>query len=167
MVATTMQKISSLVKKLASTAASREHLAKLSFRESELFSWNHSTKVISFNPTEQDADKYLLHEFGHALLNHQSYTRDVELLKMERDAWREALIISELLGIVIDQEFVDEAIDSYRDWLHARSLCPNCNTTGIQTDERSYRCLSCSNTWTVNEARSCALRRYSTKKHLS
>lgn len=80
---------------------------------------------------------------------------------MERDAWQYA---KDTLGQTYDQAILDDtvedALDSYRDWLHARSTCPACQATGIQTKKEEYKCLACRTKWRVNEARICALRRY-------
>lgn len=159
-----MEKISSLVETLAKVAADDGRLAGVRFTTGTSFAWNHQTQTISYNTGDSHADAYLLHEFGHALLGHRDYTRDIDLLKMERDAWERAASLGLELDNAIDTEIIEEALDSYRNWLHDRSLCPSCSHTGIQTERHQYQCVACSNTWRVNEARTCALRRYPTKK---
>ncbi len=164
MAATTMEKITSLAKKLQSKAAGHEHLHHLTFQQGEMFGWDYTACAITYNPGEPKANAYLLHEFGHALLGHANYSYDIELLKMERAAWDEALSLADEYDAAIDEVLIDDALDSYRDWLHARSLCPTCTATGVQTALSSYACIACGANWRVNDARQCALRRYPTKK---
>lgn len=159
-----MEKITSLLKKLKSKAASEAHLHHLTFKEGEMFGWNHTACAISYNPSAKDAQMYLLHEFGHALLGHTSYSRDIVLLKMERDAWEAARELGSEYGVHMSDEIIEGSLDTYRDWLHSRSLCPRCSATGIQSKSQQYSCPACRTTWEVNEARTCALRRYTKKR---
>lgn len=120
--------------------------------------WHPQKKAIYY--TEDDA-KLLLHELAHALLDHSDYKRDLELLAIERDAWAYAKEqLAPQYDTMISQDDIDTSLDSYRDWLHARSTCPSCAATGIQSQASTYRCLACHTIWRVNEARICALRRY-------
>lgn len=157
-----MEKITSLLPKLSAKAAQMQHLTHLTFSSGEVFSWNHNACAISYDSTDEHVTEQLLHEFGHAQLNHAKYSRDIELLAMERDAWQQAVELSKELDIDIDQEVIDSHLDTYRDWLHARSLCPNCQATGIQTASYRYKCVACLNNWRVNDAKICQLRRWST-----
>ena len=160
-----MEKIFSLTKKLSKDLASRPELTHLTFTRGEMFSWDHTACAITYDPSEPEAAAYLLHEAAHALLGHNTYRRDIELLDMERAAWQMAIEIAPTYDVAIDPDLTEDALDTYRDWLHARSLCPRCGATGIQTHHAAaYQCLACHHTWKVNEARSCALRRYDTKK---
>ncbi len=158
--ATTMEKISSLLKKLSSSSSEDERADSFIFEQGEEFAWDHRVRRIMYNPNEPNAQMYLLHEFGHAMLDHQGYVRDINLLQIEREAWDYAQNYSKKIGITISDEIVDDSLDSYRDWLHSRSLCPSCGTTGVQQDNLSYRCPACTQQWHSNEARTCALRRY-------
>lgn len=162
-----MEKITSLVKSLKSSAASKPHLHSLTLKKGELFSWNHTACVITYNPEIENAKAYLLHEFGHALLEHKEYTKDIELLKMERVAWDKAAALASTFSVNIDEDLIETSLDTYRDWLHDRSVCPACSATGIETHKQQYECVTCHTTWRVNEARDCSLRRYTTKKHLA
>ena len=124
------------------------------------FRWSPSDKTIFYDPSSDD-DASLLHEVAHAILAHAQYSKDIELIEMERDAWEHAkTVLSPIYAITIDEDIVQESLDTYRDWLHARSTCPNCKATGIQTKKSQYKCITCSTQWRVNEARVCALRRY-------
>ena len=162
---TTMEKITFLIKKLQSSASSNPNLTDLVFLKGEFFSWDHTTHTITFNPSDPLANAYLLHEFGHALLGHTDYSHDIELLQIERAAWDKAVKIAKEYEVSLDSDTVEDSLDTYRDWLHDRSLCPKCSATGIQIGALVYRCVACNASWRVNEARNCALRRYSTKKH--
>lgn len=85
----------------------------------------------------------LLHELGHARLEHDFYTTDIERLRMERAAWEEARRLCDQYTVEYDQEFVEMALDSYRDWLHRRSQCSKCGLTRYQTRDGKYHCPSC------------------------
>jgi len=134
----------------------------ISFQESDTFRWSPTAKTVYVAPLRTEADLYtLLHETGHALSNHVHYTQDLRLIKMEREAWDVAKEqLAPLFDTSISDQVVEGALDSYRDWLTARSRCPECNQTGVQQDETHYRCLVCSSIWRVNDARMCQLRRY-------
>lgn len=155
-----MEEITSLVKTLKSSAQAIDHLKRLTFKKGETFGWSHTACAITYAPAAPHSDIYLLHEFGHALYNHKSYSSDVELLHIERKAWDAAQTLGKEYDIQIDEQIIEDAMDSYRDWLHSRSRCPACEATGVQVKPYEYACLACRTTWKVNEARTCALRRY-------
>jgi len=126
------------------------------------FWWSAAAQTVYYDPKAPSSQAFLLHELSHAILAHEGYTRDIELLKLERDAWHYAKsVLSQEYDIAIDAELAEDNLDTYRQWLHNRSTCPRCNTTGLQTKEQIYHCLACGHDWRVNEARLCALRRYS------
>lgn len=154
-----MQSTSSLAAKL------RIDYPQFSFKPAEIFRWSPSDTTIYY--VESLDIPSLLHELSHALLGHSRYTKDIELIQMERDAWHYSKTTLALkYGLGIDNDTSENALDTYRDWLHARSICPECATTGIQSQKNTYKCISCGTIWRVNEARICHLRRYVTnKKH--
>lgn len=114
-----------------------------------------------------------LHELGHALCKHKDYTRSVERIKIESAAWERAkTVLSELhvraqgsskrvkikswcgdcngkdvvLAEVLpewDEEFVQEKLDTYRDWLHVESRCKKCGLTMYQTKDEKWHCPRC------------------------
>lgn len=134
----------------------------LTFQESEDgFLWSPETQTVWYRPADAHFEAQLLHEVGHALLDHHHYRRDVELLSMETDAWHKALELSDAYGVTIDDDTIQDHLDTYRDWMHSRSSCPECDATGHQKQADTYACLACAHSWRVNEARVCALRRYS------
>lgn len=160
-----MEKITSLARQLQSDARLYPELRHLTLTEGEMFAWNHTASAITYDPHATQAEALLMHEYGHALLGHVGYAHDIDLVKIERAAWDKALEIAHHYHVSIPKDLVEESLDTYRDWLHDRSLCPSCEATGIQTAPQQYRCLACGTSWRVNEARTCALRRYRTKKH--
>lgn len=129
------------------------------FLEDKDFRWSPQEKTVFYR---SDGDfSELLHELAHALLDHTTYAKDIQLLEIERDAWEYAAEkLAPLYGLAIEDDYIQGALDTYRDWLHARSCCPACDATGVQTKASHYRCVICGNRWRVNDARSCMLRRY-------
>jgi lipopolysaccharide biosynthesis regulator YciM len=125
-----------------------------------LWSPGNQTVYYAENSTDKDGYAYLLHELSHGLLEHTDYDRDVALITMERAAWDKANELAVKYDLTIDDDLVESNLDSYRDWLHARSTCPNCGATGLQTKKLGYSCPACDQKWRVNEARVCALRRF-------
>ncbi len=103
----------------------------------------------------------LFHELGHAISGHKKFVQDIELVKMEREAWTCASRISRKYGFEIPEEIIESALDEYREWLHTRALCPNCSQTGLQNRESlAYECLNCGAIWTANDSRKIGLRRH-------
>lgn len=139
----------------------QEDYPNIHFAEGDDFHWSPSSKTVTYIQDSRGKEAFLLHELSHALLGHEGYKKDISLIEMERDAWQYAKdILSQQYVQVISDDNIEDALDSYRDWLHARSTCPNCQATGVQTKKDEYRCLACRTKWRVNEARICALRRY-------
>ena len=151
-----MVKMRSLVAKL------RTDYPDIAFAESDDFYWSAPDNTVYFDAhTGEAGDAMLLHELAHARLKHADYTRDIDLVRLERDAWELARYdLAPAYGVTVNDEAVEEMIDTYRDWLHARSRCPSCAMTGVQTDRSTYHCVGCGQDWRVNEARRCGLKRY-------
>lgn len=153
--ATIMPSINSLLNNL------REDFPQFTFQIDNQFLWSARRQTISIDPTVDFSSEFTLHELSHALLDHKGYLSDIDLIKLERDAWEYAKkYLAPRYNHPVDEEIVQDNLDTYRDWLHARSCCPECNTVGLQAKSRQYRCLSCGHTWRVNDAKLCALRRY-------
>lgn len=85
----------------------------------------------------------LLHELGHAILEHKNFATDPERLKMERAAWEKARELCNIYNVAYDEEFVEAELDTYRDWLHQRSRCSKCGLTRFQTRDGKYHCPGC------------------------
>lgn len=153
--ATTMPLTRSL---LSSIQANYPHFT---YQEGADFSWNPAKNTITFSQQHPSGDAQLLHELAHAILGHAKYSRDIELVALERDAWKHAQSsLAPEFSMSISDEDIESHLDTYRDWLHKRSLCPRCESTGIQQDDARYLCVVCQQIWRVNDARSCGLRRY-------
>jgi hypothetical protein len=56
--------------------------------------------------------------------------------------------------VIIDEEHIQNCLDTYRDWLHKRSTCPRCDSHGLQTSEQ-YKCYNCRAVWRVGNERFC------------
>lgn len=164
MAATTTAKISSLIEKLQSSGLLAHLDQPVTFEQGASFSWHYRTHTVTYDPSDPQAIILLLHEAGHAILDHHDYAYDIHLVEMERAAWDKAQTIAHDLRVTIPDNTIEDALDTYRDWLHARSCCPRCGSTGVQDGAHNYTCLACHRQWHANEARTCQLRRYHIKK---
>lgn len=130
----------------------------LLFTAGEQFSWSpESGEIIYRSGTGGDKAIWsLLHESGHALLGHRNYRSDVELVRLEVDAWERARQLAADFGIKIDDDHIQNCLDTYRDWLYKRSICPVCGTKSLQQgDYVHYRCFNCHAVWKVTANRFC------------
>lgn len=128
------------------------------FSPGDKFSWSPSEGRINYCENNVDGDDgwALLHETGHALLGHTDYQTDYELLQLEIAAWEKAKEIAKQIGLEIAEDHIQECLDSYRDWLYKRSICPGCGTKTIQKDlSNSYSCFNCHTCWQVSPSRFC------------
>lgn len=124
----------------------------IKFIESDSFYWSARDGCVYFNNTaikRADGLSQLLHEIGHALKDHQKFTSGIQLLKMEAEAWSQARQLAAKYDLTIDEDHIDDCLNSYRDWLHARSLCPACQALGVETDDNKYNCLNCGQKWST------------------
>ena len=130
----------------------------IAFTQGSRFYWSPESHEVVYNAAA-DGDGALwaiLHETSHALLRHRTYTNDFELLKMEVAAWEKAKDLARTLRIQpIDENHVQDCLDTYRDWLHKRCLCPRCANRSFQKDSEHYSCHNCSTTWKVTPSRFC------------
>lgn len=133
----------------------------ITFAAGELFSWSPSQQTVFYSTEDPENVALLLHELSHGLLDHRRYSKDVELLAMETAAWDKARELAQKYEVQIEDDAIEAHLDTYRDWLHARSTCPNCEASGYQSGKNTYDCVACGHQWRVNEARLCGLKRYS------
>ena len=134
----------------------RADYPRFSFTAGELASWSPHLQQITYRNDEGDEAIWsLFHELGHALLDHNTYNSDLELLQKEAAAWEKAKSIGVGYKLEIHPDHIQDCLDTYRDWLHRRSTCPACNAHGLQTSQRLYQCPNCRNTWKVSSARFC------------
>lgn len=144
----------------------QQKLKDITFIDSDDFYWSPLTKTIHYNSAvlETTAGKWaLLHEVAHSSLKHTSYTTDMGLLRLEVEAWQTAQKLGQEIGISIDTEHVQDCLNTYRDWLYARSTCPACELNSLQTEETVYICLNCSTRWAVSQSRFCRPYRMKTR----
>lgn len=130
----------------------------LQFIESAHFAWHAGKKHVSYKKASKNAmhDMFaLLHELGHAILGHKDYTHDIELLQLEVAAWEEARGLASVYGVDLDEDYIQDCLDTYRDWLHLRATCPTCSARSLQASERRYRCFNCQTEWSVTRSRLC------------
>lgn len=151
-----MPSMKSLIKSL------KQDYPEIIFQPDKIFSWTHETRTITY--VENGNQALMLHELGHAILHHTYYEHDIDLLKMENEAWEKAKLISSKYNVTINEEEVQDYLDSYRRWMHERSKCINCKINGVQIKNNTYRCPICNTTWTVNPALQKQLRRYKISK---
>lgn len=137
---------------LLSLDALRQRFPQFTFTKHEVFHWSPEKKVIYFNPADLKKEaglSQLLHELGHALCNHTTYSSGVQLIKIEVEAWRKAQEIAAEYDMTIEQSRIDHCLDSYRDWLHLRSTCPECSSVAVETDANFFHCFNCQQQWKV------------------
>jgi hypothetical protein len=145
----------------------RTQYPELKFSAGKQFCWSPETSEIFYKKDLKDVHAVwsLLHETGHALLGHANYYRDFELLKLEVAAWEQAEKLAMNLNISIDIDHIQDCLDTYRDWLYKRSICPICQTKCLQMDDHSkYHCFNCHTVWKVSSSRFC--RAYRSTKNL-
>lgn len=134
------------------------HYPRLRFTPSDTFCWSPETMEVLY---KADIDQprciwSLLHETGHGILNHQTYWNDLELLAIELAAWEKAKQLAAEFAIRIDEEHIQDCLDTYRDWVYRRSICPSCTTKSLQqSNSPLYRCFNCHTTWKVSTSRFC------------
>ena len=62
---------------------------------------------------------------------------------MEVEAWEKARELAAKYDVFIDEELIEQELDSYRDWLHQKSRCPSCGLTRFQTPDGVFHCPRC------------------------
>jgi hypothetical protein len=132
---------------------------RIRFTAGDKFCWSPETSEVTYDThaPEPSGVWSLLHETGHALLEHVSYKADYELIRLEVAAWEKAKALASDMAIEIDENHIQDCIDTYRDWLYGRSICPSCNNKSIQQANLSqYRCFNCATTWRVTPSRFCS-----------
>ena len=102
-------------------------------------------RTIIIGPSEPGDQMLLLHELGHATLGHKDFNSDISRLKMEAEAWEKAKELAMIYGVEIDEDYIQDELDTYRDWLHKKSLCKKCGLTRFQTPDGVYHCPRCEN----------------------
>ncbi|HET7059715.1 MAG TPA: hypothetical protein VFH99_00125 [Candidatus Saccharimonadales bacterium] len=130
----------------------------LKFTAGKQFYWSPETGEVFYRRAArgQEAKWSLLHETGHAALRHHSYQGDFELLQLELAAWEQARQLGQEVGVEINEDHIQNCLDTYRDWLYKRSICPSCGTKCLQQDDCTrYNCFNCHSVWRVSASRFC------------
>ncbi len=133
-------------------------LPHVTFTPGDTFFWSPEHSRITYKPDSVANGQSvwaLLHEASHALLGHQTYLKDLDLLLLEVAAWEEAKQLGQRFKIRIDEDHIQDCLDTYRDWLHQRATCPRCSTVSLQPTPGAYRCHNCAATWSVSASRFC------------
>lgn len=136
----------------------RQDFGQLRFRAGPRFCWSPGSGEVIYkqNASSETAAYSLLHETGHGLLGHNCYQLDFELVAMEVAAWEKARQLAIGYGVALDENHVQDCLDSYRDWLYRRSVCPSCTNKALQVDNKpEYRCFNCQTSWRVAASRFC------------
>lgn len=145
--------INDLVEKL------KDDFPSLSFVAGTRAYWSPEQQQVFYRVTtgskEQAKMWALLHEVGHAVLAHKSYTTDIDLLRKEVEAWAKAEELAVVYGSTIDNTYAQDCLETYRQWLFKRSTCPSCGARGVQNTEKEYICLNCEMHWSVSTSRFC------------
>jgi hypothetical protein len=127
--------------------------------KSKLSYYDHSQLILNFNsPSLYDDEKtmkiktwQLLHELGHAIMEHKTYNDDLELIDLEVEAWVIAEGIAKKNKFKISRNYIEGCLDSYREYLFTRSWCKRCEMCGYQTGPDIYFCMNCQSRWKVND----------------
>ncbi len=129
----------------------------LRLAEGPTFYWSPKDRIVYYrNQADERAQWSLLHEVSHSLLGHTTFNSDFELLLMEVAAWDHAAkVLAPQYAIAIDDDHIQDCLDTYRDWLYQRSTCPACTNNSFQNDEYTYTCFNCDTTWRVSASRHC------------
>lgn len=120
----------------------------ISFVEAKEFRWSSQKNTIFYNSSGPHVAALLLHEVAHSQLDHTAVTSDIELVRMECDAWIYAeQTLAPTYEVTISEDIREDSLDSYREWLHTRSLCKECLSNGVQTKTDTYKCIICGCQW--------------------
>jgi hypothetical protein len=141
----------------------KERYPHLRLENARVFKWHEPTQTIYYNEealSEQAGQLELLHEVGHATLQHKAYGLDIDLLHKEGQAWGIAAKLADKYRMSFDSSYMQACLDTYRQWIHARSMCPTCKHTGLQINRNTYNCFNCGCSWHVPRSRLCMIRRY-------
>ncbi len=133
-------------------------IPEIKFETGDSFYWSPEKLLITYNKNlinDKSGQWALFHEVAHAKLRHVNYSSDLGLLKLEVAAWDEAKVLANLFQISIDEDHIQDCLDTYRDWLYRRSSCPTCDIVCLQSSPTTYRCHNCNTTWSVSASRFC------------
>lgn len=133
------------------------------FVPATFFMWSPHDQAIFYDTERMQANDglmALLHEIGHATLGHRIYKFDMELIKMELDAWDVARQLAPRYDVAIDEEHVAMVVGTYDEWLTKRATCPDCANFSLQKGRDEYSCFDCGAVWQVNWRKDRRVTRY-------
>lgn len=136
----------------------RRAFPSINYKRGQTFCWSPPGREVFYvlYATDPNASRSLLHETSHALLDHASYRSDVELLLLEVAAWEKTKMLAQQFDVNISEDHIQDCLDTYRDWLYARSICPQCANKSLEQPTLGrYRCFNCHITWKVTPSRFC------------
>lgn len=125
----------------------------ITFVPGRFFMWSPLSQSMTYDTRRIHTNNgkiALLHELGHARLGHRTYKYDMELLRMEMDAWDVARQLAPEYKLTVDEDHIAQAISTYDHWLSKRATCPDCDNFSLQKDRNSYGCFMCGSRWDVN-----------------
>ena len=125
----------------------------LKFVPGGYFMWSPTTQTVTYDRGRLRTNTgriALLHEVGHARLQHRFYTYDMQLLTMEMEAWDFVREHAQTHNLDIDELHIASCISSYDNWLSKRATCPDCANFSLQSGRDAFRCFACGSTWNVN-----------------
>ena len=140
-------------------SAVRTDFPLVRFRSSDMFRWSDEARTIYYDTRADDPIWSLLHELGHMQCQHSVYNSDTALIRMEIEAWEGAKLSAERYGLTIDEDHIQDCMDSYRSWQHKRSTCPVCALNGVEKRDGLYGCINCRTSWQVGVDRFCRVYR--------
>lgn len=124
------------------------------FKAGQFNMWSPNIQTVFYNSKRLGTNNGkvgLLHEIGHGLLQHRIYKYDMELLKMEMEAWDVVRQLAPGYDIKVDEVHIARCIASYDNWLSKRATCPDCRNFSLQKDRCNFGCFACGSKWKVNE----------------
>ena len=133
-------------KNLAFLETLKTYFPNFSFKPGRKFLFR-PKKSIFYLEDNENFRLLLLHELSHALLGHFSYETSLERIKIERDAWGKTRSLCKTYGVPFSEEFAETELNSYRDWLHQKTLCKTCGLTCLEINSESLYCPFCQKTY--------------------
>lgn len=100
-------------------------------------------KTINYLESDDNFRLLLLHELAHALLGHFSYQKSLERLQIERDTWEKTRELCKFYSIPFDETLAEAELDTYRDWVHQKTLCKTCGLSCLEVSSESLYCPFC------------------------
>ena len=138
------------------------------FTEGVGFKWSPSNNTIYYDSINSvSSPMSLLHEIAHGMIGHENYDFDIDLIRLERDAWSRTKELAITHSVNYSDDYAQDCLETYRTWLHSRSLCPDCGQSGLESEPQAYSCFNCSSRWKVSKNQACQIQRRRTENSTS